>query len=79
MEREVFVLRKGDSFSTWNVQFGGWEEHRDDLGRYAYTIESARVSFCAGLGRVHVGEWGLVSSVEAEEHTEPGETVERVG
>ena len=62
MEREVFVLRNGDSFSTWKVQFDGLKEHREDLGRYSYTIESARVRFCATPATVHVGEWGLLSS-----------------
>jgi hypothetical protein len=75
MEREVFVLRNGDSFFAWNVQLGARKEHRETLpcffdepdgtrrrGTYSYTVESARISFCAPPASVHVGEWGQLSS-----------------
>jgi hypothetical protein len=79
MDRHVFMLRNGDSFWVWNVEFHGREERRETfprlvegpegmerLGTFSYTVESAHVSFCAAPGTVHIGQWGELSS--AEEH-----------
>jgi len=61
MDREVFVLLNGDSFSVWNVQFEARKEHRDTIP-CIHNVESAKVSFCAAPGTVHVGQWGQLSS-----------------
>src|SRR5262249_47629062 len=61
MDREVFVLPNGDSFSVWNVQFEERKEHRETIP-YVHTLESAKVRFCSAPGTVHVGQWGQVSS-----------------
>jgi len=79
MDRHVFMLRNGDSFWAWNVEFHGREERRETFprlvegpegverhGTCSYTVESAHVSFCAAPGTVHIGQWGQLSS--AEEH-----------
>src|SRR5215472_6869741 len=76
MDRHVFMLRNGDSFWVWNVEFYGREERRETFprgpegergGTFSYTVESAHVSFCAAPGTVHIGQWGQLSS--AEEHS----------
>ena len=79
MDRHVFILRNGDSFWAWNVEFHGREERREIFprlvegpggmeqhGTFSYTVESAHVSFCAAPGTIHIGQWGQLSS--AEEH-----------
>jgi len=79
MDRHVFMLRNGDSFWAWNVQFHGRKERRETLprivespegseprGTVSYTVESACVSFCVAPGTVHIGQRGQLSS--AEEH-----------
>jgi hypothetical protein len=60
MDREVFVLWNGDSFSAWNVQFEARKEHRETIP-CLHTVESATVSFCSTPGTVHVGQWGQLS------------------
>lgn len=75
MDRHVFMLRNGDSFWAWNVEFRERKERRETLprivqgsedvkqrGTVSYTVESAYVSFCAAPGTVHVGQWGQLSS-----------------
>ena len=63
MDRHVFMLRNGDSFWVWNVEFYGREQQRPG-GRAGWTVESAHVSFCAAPGTVHIGQWGQLSSAE---------------
>ncbi len=75
MEREVFVLPNGESFSAWDVRLEAREERHksrpcfheqpDGTRRYGevrFKVESARVSFCAQPGTVHVGQRGQLSS-----------------
>ena len=79
MDRHVFMLRNGESFWAWNVQFHGRKERRETFprlvegpagaerrGTFSYTVESAHVSFCAAPGTIHIGQRGQLSS--AEEH-----------
>jgi hypothetical protein len=73
------MVRNGDSFWVWNVEFHRREERRETFphlvegpegverrGTFSYTVESAYVSFCAAPGTIHVGQCGELSS--AEEH-----------
>jgi len=61
MDREVFVLSNGDSFSVWNVQFDARKENRETIP-CSHSVESAKVSFCTAPGTLHVGQWGQLSS-----------------
>ena len=78
MDRHVFMLRNGDSFWAWNVEFHGREERRETFprlvegverrGTLSYTVESAHVSFCAAPGTVQVGQRGELSSAEGHSY-----------
>jgi hypothetical protein len=82
MDRHVFMLRNGDSFWVWNVEFQGRQERRETFprlvegpesverdGTFSYIVESAHVSFCAAPGTVHIGQWGQLSSAEKHFYT----------
>ena len=75
MGRHVFMLRNGESFWAWNVEFHARKERHETLprlvegpegverrGTCSYTVESAQVSFCVAPGTVHVGQRGQLSS-----------------
>jgi hypothetical protein len=75
MEREVFILPNGDSFSAWNVKFTAPERRKESRpcnyqqedgsmrkGVMHYTAESAEVSFCSCPNWVRVGMQGQLSS-----------------
>jgi hypothetical protein len=75
MDREVFILPDGESFSAWEVRFGRPKRRREACpctiqelngsirnGTLSYTVESASVSFCASQGSLKVGQQGQLSS-----------------
>ena len=79
VEREVFILPNGESFSVWDVRFGSWEqreetapctfEERDGskrTGTIRFTVESADISFTTFAGSLKIGQEGQLSSVNDE-------------
>lgn len=76
------MVRNGDSFWAWNVEFHGREKRRGTFphlvkgleggerrGTFSYTVESAHVSFCATPGTIHVGQWGQLSWAGGRSYT----------
>jgi hypothetical protein len=78
MEREVFILPNGTSFTAWQVRFGERRQHIESVpctyheserisrnGTVHITVESAEVSFCACPdSSFQVGQKGQLSSSE---------------
>jgi hypothetical protein len=74
MQREAFVFENGQTFTAWNVQFGGFKQEREVRpckylevdgsfreGTLRCVVESAEVKFCALPGTITVGQQGQLS------------------
>ena len=77
MHREVFVLPDGESFLAWNLQFTEAQQRRESCpctyhekdgtvrkGTMHYTLETAKVSFCACPDSARLGVRGQLSAVD---------------
>ena len=78
MEREVFVLANGETFSAWDLSFSFMEEHSETSplkmqardgnflkkGTITFTVKAGTVHFHAVPGTAQVGRSGQLSSRE---------------
>lgn len=77
MEREVFIMSNGKSFSAWDVQFSMPQQHVETNpvshyepdgkisrhGKIHRTVETSQVRFCAYTGSLAVGQKGQLSAM----------------
>jgi hypothetical protein len=74
MEREVFILSSGESFSAWEVQVGYAQSHVETQQKYdgnssrtwKFHFETMEVKFRACPGSLAVGQKGQLSSIVDE-------------